>query len=196
MSDDVEDFLAHFGVKGMKWGVRQAQQASGRPTVTQTNAGKLTNPMLKYGGYLLEKDRLNFEKKALTAAHKELKKDPDPTNLDKGANPSDTFNGDGFTFNGTNYAKYASDKAYYYKYDTGEKSFAILNGSPDSLQMHMDAGGNLIPETKLIARDSSVSFFDDDVTHTALTRAETLIHQHANVTLAQINNKEVNYGSG
>lgn len=29
MADDLDDFLAHYGVKGMKWGVRKAEGSSG-----------------------------------------------------------------------------------------------------------------------------------------------------------------------
>ena len=157
MTEEVGTFLSHFGVKGMKWGVRQAQKESGRPSVNKENADVLTTPKLKLGGILLDRDQKNFERKALVSIHKDLKKDPEPANLDKPAHASDKFSGDGFTSNGTNYAKYFNDKTYYYKFETGEKSFAILDGGSDSLWMHMSAKGDLIPESALKARTPNLA---------------------------------------
>ena len=38
MTDDIDDFLAHYGVKGMKWGVRRNRGSSGSPSKGQANA--------------------------------------------------------------------------------------------------------------------------------------------------------------
>lgn len=186
MTKEVDVFLAHFGVKGMKWGVRQAQKESGRPSFNKENADVLTTPKLKIGGMLLDRDQKNFERKALLSIHKDLKKDPEPTNLDKPAHPSDKFSGDGFTHTGTNYAKYFSDKAYYYKFETGEKSFTILDGNADALWMHMNAKGDLIPESALKARKPSLGHSDGNFGALIHGDARSLYTKYADVPVTKI----------
>lgn len=38
--DTVEDFLAHFGVKGMRWGVRKDRSSGPQPITTHSRPGK------------------------------------------------------------------------------------------------------------------------------------------------------------
>ena len=40
MDKDTEDFLAHFGVKGMRWGVRKRSAPSGQPIRVEIKPGK------------------------------------------------------------------------------------------------------------------------------------------------------------
>jgi hypothetical protein len=52
----LDNFLEHYGVKGMKWGIRKDRKGSGKKTAEQT-AKTLTNKELKK-----RVDRMNLEK--------------------------------------------------------------------------------------------------------------------------------------
>jgi len=58
----LDNFLEHFGVKGMKWGIRKDGKGSGKKSAQQT-AKTLTNKELKK-----RVDRLNMEKQYASLA--------------------------------------------------------------------------------------------------------------------------------
>jgi hypothetical protein len=60
----LDNFLEHFGVKGMKWGIRKDRKGSGKKTAEQT-AKTLTNKELKK-----RVDRMNLEKQYASLAKK------------------------------------------------------------------------------------------------------------------------------
>jgi len=60
----LDNFLEHFGVKGMKWGIRKDGKGSGKKSAQQT-AKTLTNKELKK-----RVDRMNMEKQYTTLVKK------------------------------------------------------------------------------------------------------------------------------
>lgn len=50
MADDLDDFLAHYGVKGMKWGVRKAEGSSGSSPTRRPSMSPKTKDQAKYIG--------------------------------------------------------------------------------------------------------------------------------------------------
>ena len=43
MTSETEDFLEHFGVKGMKWGARQSSSSAKSPSTRQVRKEQITN---------------------------------------------------------------------------------------------------------------------------------------------------------
>jgi hypothetical protein len=61
----LDNFLEHFGTKGMKWGIRKDRKGSGKKSAKQT-AKTLTNKELKK-----RVDRMNMEKQYSSLAKKD-----------------------------------------------------------------------------------------------------------------------------
>lgn len=73
-----DDYLAHYGVKGMKWGVRKDRQGGRKPTASRDKreARRLMKQTYKKGTQSLsnkELERLN-KRMQLEQSHKELRK--------------------------------------------------------------------------------------------------------------------------
>jgi hypothetical protein len=79
MNDEVEDFLAHYGVKGMRWGVRNDKRGSGRVGLT-TDQAVLATYGAVFATALLAKVVVDYKdsgrKDARKHGDKEFKKDP------------------------------------------------------------------------------------------------------------------------
>lgn len=72
--NDVEDFLEHFGVKGMHWGIRSKRRTK-RETRTRAARQQLLNRRRQISDSDLKSfvDRLNNEKKLKTLVEEDLK---------------------------------------------------------------------------------------------------------------------------
>lgn len=70
MTEKVDDFLTHYGVKGMKWGVRKDRSSSGRPRRTRREEAA-------------RKDRRSAVQRRRTISEAELRKRIDRLKLEK-----------------------------------------------------------------------------------------------------------------
>ena len=92
MEDDVEDFLAHYGVKGMKWGVRKAER---RDKSVQKQTVKLKKIAAKYEMKRGTKEELLAEREKVQ--NKISRMDPDKAYQSMGALGSSNSRKSGFT---------------------------------------------------------------------------------------------------
>ena len=158
----VDEFLEHYGVLGMKWGIRKDRP---RLTKAQKIERKKHEEHAKAKA-LIEELGLTGEVESLLdgqdiEVEDFLKSDPDPKNIEVPVSKDDEVYDYGLTGAGSEYGDYThyppdgKTMVSYRKYDTGEKTYFVVK-DPDGLydegpDIWLNIDGVAIPSQDLIA---------------------------------------------